>query len=146
MPMEQRITERLLAYWEQLIKKGPIPLESAVNPDHLEGVWPSCFLINVSENRFRYDYLGDLLVEAYGDDLSGKEISSHLLYPDAPTLFNAIQESLSTQKPVQDEGEFTNKKGLVIRYRSIVLPLAKEAGNPPDYVLGGMRWRGYAGT
>lgn len=144
--MYQRMTERLLNYWRHLSVDGALPKESDINPDDLKDVWDSCFLINVKDNRFRYDYLGKQLVEAYGDDLSGHEISTTLLYPDSPTLFNAMQEALTLKQPVEDEGEFTNKYGVIVRYRSVVIPLVQAHEETPTYILGGMRWRGYASS
>lgn len=143
-PAYQRTTDRLKNYWEAACDGADIPNESAINPDDLDEIWDHCFLIDLQDKRFRYDYLGSALIEAYGDDISGQEICETLVYPDSPTLFNAMQEAHNTRKPVYDDGEFANKKGVRICYRCIVLPLKKSSEPSARYVLGCMRWRGYA--
>jgi len=139
-----RLTERLQNYWEEVRGGKPVPDEADINPDHIADIWPSCFLINVRDTRFRYDYLGLDLVEAYGSDVSGQEICEALVYPNSPTLFNAMQQALRGGYPVEDHGEFINHAGAAVRYRCIVLPLVSHGDPATRFILGGMRWRWYS--
>lgn len=140
----QRLTERLQHYWEEVRSAKTIPDEADINPDHIADIWPGCFLINVQDNRFRYDYLGPDLIEAYGSDVSGQEICEALVYPNSPTLFNAMQQALRSDCPVEDRGEFVNHAGATVRYRCIVLPLSSHNDPATRFILGGMRWRWYS--
>jgi hypothetical protein len=142
-PEHQRITERLKAYWQKACKGSDIPHEADIDPDELDDIWEHCFLIDCNDSRFSYSYLGGALIEAYGDNFLGQEICEKLVYPDSPTLFNAIQETLRQKTPVEDAGEFTNAQGSDIRYRCVVMPLSGLEG-AQGYILGAMRWRGYA--
>lgn len=140
----QRLNERLQRYWDEVREDRDIADESQINPDHIAEIWPSCFLINAQEKRFRYDYLGPDLIEAYGSDISGQEICEALVYPDSPTLFNAMQHAIKARCPVEDRGEFVNHLGATIRYRCLVLPLSRNFEQAPSFILGGMRWKWYS--
>lgn len=139
-----RLTEQLLSYWENLRGSRPFPNEEEVNPDALTEIWNSCFLVQVRDAEvFSYSYLGDALIEAYGDDWTGKEISEALVYPHPLPLFHAFRTAARTAKAVSDENEFTNANGLTVKYRSCVVPLGANHGDQVRYLLGGMKWKIY---
>lgn len=139
----KRINEQLMAYWQSMRKGRLMPLESDINPSDLAAIWPDCFLVQSHEDSFRYDYLGASLIEAYGDDFTGHEICEALLYPHPESLFRTFHRVYATAAPVMDESEFKNSKGVVIKYRSSVLPLAHASRSGVAFLLGGMRWKAY---
>ena len=139
----QRLNELLLEYWQSLHKGRSMPLESDVSPADLASLWPHCFLVHAEKGTFRYDYLGTALVEAYGDDLTGHEICETLLFPHPDSLFAAFENVKANAVPAFDEGEFINNLGLVIKYRSVVLPLGHRSEPGVAFLLGGMRWKAY---
>lgn len=84
-----RINERLLSYWRSIKPASGLPLESAINPEELSDIWDSCFLVQVTGNPsspYEYLTLGKSLVEAYGDDWTGKNICEALIYPHPKPL------------------------------------------------------------
>ncbi len=139
----QRINERLFSYWESQKQGRAFPSESDINPDDLGDVWEHSFLINVrSPEAFKYAYMGQALVDAFGDDVTNDDVCSQLLVPDKPLLVEKLQAVLRNTAPVIDEGEFVNPRGQRICYRICLLPL----GKMPDrisYILGGMKWKAY---
>lgn len=139
-----RINERLTDYWRDLCRGRPMPLESDVVMEDLKDLWDYCFLLSVKANGFAYDYLGPSLVLAYGDDLTGKEITETLLYPHPPSLINTFKNVVLNAAPARDENEFTNSLGEKVKYRSCVLPLAS-AGDTKKvaFLLGGMKWKAF---
>ena len=136
-----RINEQLMQYWHELCAGRPLPYESEINTEALKDIWPSCFLITVSDEGFAYDYLGRDLLEAYGDDLTGREITETLLYPHPPSLFNTFNLVCNMANPTTDDSEFINSRGLHVKYRSSVLPLAARGREGVSFLLGGMRWK-----
>jgi hypothetical protein len=149
MPQHQqnRINEKLLAYWESVRGARPMPEERDVDPDALKDIWDSCFLVKsiphgTGSRGYRYDYLGTALIEAFGDDVTNREISAKLVDPISPPLVKSFTQVIETGKPVEEESEFTNSQNLVIRFRSCMMPL----GNAKDgvlYILGGMKWKSF---
>lgn len=137
----QRINEQLEHYWQEIRGDRPMPMETEVNVDALKAIWDHCFLVNVHVDKFGYSYLGDGLIEAYGDDFTGKEIAITLLEPHPRSLLNTFEEVCRSGKPKIDESEFTNSQGQVIKYRACVLPLTSLGHTGAAYLLGGMKWK-----
>lgn len=138
-----RINQRLQEYWETLRAGRRMPCETDINTDDLVDIWAYCFLIDVKNTGFEYDYLGESIIEAYGDDLRGREICEALIYPHPPSLLKTFRSVVSTLGPVTDESQFKNKNGQQIRYRSCVLPLTKTGAQGVHFLLGGMKWKAY---
>ena len=142
-PHSPRIHEQLQAYWQSLRAGRAFPSETDIDPVALNDIWDACFLVSVEQGGFGYDYLGQALVNAYGDDVSGKEITEKLLFPHPKSLFDSFQRVARDGQPLIDESEFVNSQGQSIKYRSCLLPLAGAYGERPAFILGGMKWKAY---
>jgi hypothetical protein len=138
-----RLHEQLMEYWTSLLKGRPMPFETEVNSEDIASIWDHCFLVRVANDSFAYDYLGASLVEAYGDNFTSREICESLIYPHPEPLFRTFQKVKVSCQPVHDEDEFTNQNGMVVKYRSCVLPLAKHGHEGVAFLLGGMKWKAY---
>ena len=132
-----------MEYWSSSAGKRPMPLESDINPEDIASIWDHCFLVRVGDGAFAYDYMGSALVEAYGDNVIGREICESLIYPHPEPLFRTFQKVTVSGQPVHDEAEFTNKNGMVVKYRSCVLPLSQKGEEGVAYLLGGMNWKAF---
>lgn len=139
---QHRIHDRLVSYWQQLCQGRPMPSEADVVLGDLGDIWPSCFLVSVEDNIFSYDFLGAAIVIAYGDSIGGKEITEKLVYPHPPSLVNTFKQVVHSGNPAMDESEFVNSKGVTVKYRSCVLPLADATGKI-SFLLGGMKWKAF---
>lgn len=143
---EFRFHERLQEYWDDLRGNRKFPTESEINPDDLPDIWSSCFLVSIDDVTrrlgYRYSYLGDSLIEAYGDDLTNPDIALKLVSAANAPMIEKFNEVLKTQKPIIDIAEFVNLKFLNIRYRTCLLPLGV---NERDitHIIGCMRWKVY---
>jgi hypothetical protein len=143
---EHRSHERLQRYWEELRGGRPFPSEHEVSPGALGVVWRSCFLISIDDvtrrHGYRYSYLGQELVEAYGSDMQNPDIAGKLLFAPGSPMARRFDEVVKEHKPVMDEGHFVNLNKLHIRYRSCMLPLGTEKRGV-THILGCMRWKAY---
>ncbi len=140
---QARINETLEDYWRTLKGDKPMPYEKDIKPESIAGIWDSCFLISIvpEENpRLKYSYLGQNLIEAYGDDLANKEVCEVLVYPTNDHLREKFEEVERTGAPTNEAGEFVNKNGAKVKYRSVLLPLAHDDGTV-GFILGGMKWK-----
>lgn len=139
--VERRITLRLLAYWERLRGGRAMPTEQDIDPDDIADLWDECFLIHTQDlNKpdYGYTYLGDRIRAAYDGGLSEKD-PVLLLSPNAAHMSESYQKVLASGKPLIDEGEFTNIRGQVIKYRQCMLPLGE--GSKIQAIFGGMRYK-----
>lgn len=142
---KRRVNEYLKTYWDGIRRGRPYPAETEIDIKQLEPIWDSCFLVRKEEGAdkpYNYLYLGSALIAAYGDDMNEKEICEHLIFPSNMSLVHRFDEVVQEGKMVMEESEFQNTKGLLIRYRSVLLPLAKENGTV-GFVIGGMRWKAF---
>lgn len=143
----RRVNEQLKSYWETVSAGRDFPGESEISPDALKDIWDSCFMVRYDGEddqgapEFRYIYLGNALIEAYGDDLNDKEICEKLAYPNNNALSQQFLQVVQERRVVEVDAEFTNSKGMLIKYRSCLMPLAKDDPSHVGYVLGGMRWK-----
>ncbi len=138
-----RLTDVLTSYWERLRGgEDVLPHEDQINPEALERVWDDCFLVEmVGDHKYKYDYMGKHLIEAYGDDFSHDEIE-FLVSPHTHRVAEKFNEVVDSKKAVYDDGEFTNSDGVLVKYRTLMLPFV-DKGDKVSYILGGMRWRGF---
>src|SRR4051812_40273988 len=87
-----RLTEQMIDYWHALKGDRALPLEEEVDPQTFGDAWNHCFLVQVRESGvYAYSYLGSALIDAYGDDLTGHEVSEALVYPHPEGLFAQFQ-------------------------------------------------------
>ena len=142
---EYRYHEHLQRYWEELRGSRKFPTENEINPDDLADIWSSCFLISIDDVTrrlgYRYSYLGESLIEAYGDDVSNPEVTMRLVSSSDTPMIHKFDEVLRAQGPVIDESEFVNLRFLNIRYRTCLLPLG--ISNKVTHIIGCMRWKVY---
>jgi hypothetical protein len=138
-----RIHEQLEQYWNEIRGARAMPREADISIPKLQPIWDFCFLVNVHPDKFAYSYLGPKLIEAYGDDLTGREIAQTLLEPHPASLYAKFRQVEQTAAPSIDESEFTNSRGQRIKYRACILPLAADGYEGVAFLLGGMKWKAY---
>jgi hypothetical protein len=144
-PRESRAGFILRDYWDGLRLNRPYPTENEIDPDDIDSIWDSCFLISIDDVTrrmgYRYSYLGKKLIEAYGDDDGNPDIVTQLLSTRSQRIKDNFDEVLHSQKPLVDEAEFVNLKHMNIKYRISLFPLGDSTG--VTHIIGCMRWRMY---
>lgn len=141
--VEQRITFRLLGYWEQLRRENgrPMPSESDIDPDDIQDLWDYCFLVQTRDmykDDYNYTYLGSAILHAYKGGLS-MDNPCGLVSPNANRLALNYSRILETRQPILEEGEFRNVRNQLVKYRQCLLPLGY--GDEVDAIFGGMRFK-----
>ncbi len=144
--LHHRSHERFLQYWNKLRGERAFPRESEIDPDDITDIWESCFLISNDDVTrrlgYRYSFLGNDLVGAFGDDITNHDTALRLLSTSRVPNARKFDEVLTAKHPVTDEGDFINLMGINIRYRACLLPLGLENGEV-THIMGCMRWRVY---
>lgn len=142
-PLNQRINEQLEHYWNTVKGDRAMPLEGDINIPDLKDIWDYCFLVAVYPEKYAYSHLGQKLVDAYGDDITGKEIAETLLEQHPTSLFSQFNKVVTSGQPSIDEDQFKNSRGMLIKYRACVLPLGSKTQPGVAYLLGGMKWKAW---
>lgn len=142
---QARINERLLEYWEELKGDRAFPLESEVRPEDIKEIWDNCFLVAIvpeEEPRFKYSYLGQDIIEAYGAEGDSRAVCEELVYPAPAPLTKKFADIEANATVEKEDNEFTNAKGLTVKYRSVMMPLGLADGSV-GFILGGMKWKAF---
>lgn len=142
-PSERRLVLRLLDYWRQVCRDRTWPAPDDFYPAAIPDLWDYCFLIDLAggangEPTFRY--VGDYHKRMYGEDVAGVPLSkadpATLLAQSASYLSDVVRRGV----PVTCGGEFTDRRGYHILYRSIMLPLSLD-NRTIEVILGGANCR-----
>lgn len=143
--MHHRAHDVLRDYWEKLRGMREFPQENEIEPEEIQDIWDSCFLVSIDDVTkrvgYRYSYLGTELVKAFGDDIDNPEVALRLLSMSQVPNAKKIDEVIEKKQPVVDDGEFLNKFQMRVRYRTCIVPFGYD--KKVTHILGVMRWRLY---
>jgi hypothetical protein len=115
----------------------PNDLDGAKIPD----IWGHCFTLEVrGSGEPVFEYIGDQHAAKLDSDLKGKPVSaagSDTLLGQAASYHRQV---LARGIPITLGGQFVNREGRTVLYRSILLPLG-EGGGQIMALLGGVNCR-----
>ena len=119
---------RLLHYWRDIGSDESLPARSDIDPEAVGDMWPDCAILEVAdaEGEPRILYLGTALKEDCGTDPTGAPLSEIPAATLAGEGFSYFRQVFEKKVPITYGGEYTNRRGNEILYRSIVLPLAED--------------------
>ena len=144
---KRRVSEILKEYWASLCEGKVIPREGAVDLACIDEVIDHTFMIEVlddsSQERFKHCFLGPAITLAYGASETAEEVYDQLVGTYREQLQMKLECVMEAAAPLDEESEFVNSRGLLIRYRQCLLPLRGNASESVEYVLGSLTWRGY---
>lgn len=133
---EQRITFRLIKYWEDLRCGRPMPMLSEVKTRDIEDVIDDCFMIRLLDNNERqYAYIGSNL----------HNLQVMMLKNDPPQKYEAllqqaIEDVITKRRPLlMDKIDQCQNSGHAVRYSLCLLPFGGNLG--VNGILGGVRFK-----
>lgn len=137
---EQRLTRRVLKYWEMVRKDAPIPEIRRLNTAAIEDVWPSCLQVNVNNRGkipvYTYEYMGAPIAAIYGRDLTGMVVDQTTKQFPGKVLHNRFNDILDKKVPMHDDGHFLSEHGKLIKYRACLLPFGTAQKGVTHIVVG----------
>lgn len=145
MSAEQRISERLLSYWNVLRKDDPMPDFSHFNASSIADIWQQCVLFTVApsvDNKpssLNFYQIGDKLSSIYNSSMVGRSFTVGQKHFQGAAIVRRIDEILAKPEPITDVGQFINEKSKVVKYRSCLLPFGRNG--KVTHVITGLSWR-----
>jgi hypothetical protein len=139
-PRERRLVLRLLGHWRDLAGDRAMPRASDVDGAAIPELWPYCFMLDVRGPEPVFTFVGDFHVAAVGRDPTGQPLSS---VPTETLLSQGLSyypRVLARAIPITLGGQFVDRDGRTILYRSIIMPLGESEGRVP-MLLGGANCR-----
>ena len=133
---EQRMTFRLLSYWNRIRADRPLPSLSDVQIAELPEVYHYTFTIELgpSEEDHRFTYFGPHLASTFGQDYTGSYLYEAMNDVTINNTIGFYHKVVADRAPVSESSEFF-LDGKEIRYRSIILPLSSD-GETIDFLFG----------
>lgn len=133
---EQRMTFRLLSYWNRIRAGKPLPSLGDVNINEIAEMYHHTFTIEIGDNEeeHRFSYFGPELASVFGQDYTGQYLSDALNDVTVNNTIGFYDKVLNEKTPHSESSEFFND-GHEVRYRSIILPLSSN-GVDVDFLIG----------
>lgn len=144
---EQRLTTRLITYWENIKGHDPLPIYAKINPGALDDLWKNCLVLKTepaasAENlTYVYIHCGQEIAKAIGHNLSGRRMTTNMKFFPGANIIKRIDEvaNLKEYKPLLDDGQFVNDKNQVVKYRACLLAFGTQ--DIVSHILVGVTWR-----
>jgi hypothetical protein len=128
-PSERRLVLRLLDYWRRVSEDRRWPSPGDFYPAVIPDLWRYCFLVDLTgaaEGKRVLSYVGDYHREMYDMEFTG----TALVDVDQNTLISRaasyVDDVLGRAVPVTYGGQFIDRRGYGVLYRSILLPLSTD--------------------
>lgn len=136
-PQEQRLTFRLLSYWNRIKADRTYPSLAEMKVSEMAELWHHMFSIRIGicEHEHSFSYFGAELVAIFGTNFTSDNVQDAL--QQNTRLEHTIgyyPKVIKTGAPQSDSDSF-HLEGCEVRYRSLIVPLSSD-GKTIDYLLG----------
>lgn len=136
---EQRLTQRLLSYWQLIRNTNKIPQIEQFNSGAVGDLWQQCMMVSV-ENRktplFKYEFIGDKIIKSYGRDLGGQIIEAANTNFPGVAIYKKLLLVIDIKEPLEDAGFYLDGKGGMVKYRACFLPFGNETKGVTNVIVG----------
>lgn len=139
---DNRLTTRLIDYWNRIRKNDEIPDFKRNNPTSIADLWERCFVLYIippNYSAYRYEYIGEKIQEIYGRDITGTFVDAKnrmsindVIIPRLQTVKTLIE----IKTPQEDSGQLPTRNGKFIKYRIVLLPFGNSEGVVTHILIG----------
>lgn len=147
---EQRLTVRLIDYWNTLRKDEKMPFYGRFNPSTVLDIWPQCMVLkaqNTSTTHYLYTYehCGTEIAKAVGRNLLGETLTANMKFFPGAKIIRRIDDIAVNKNldPLYDEGQFVNEHSKVVKYRACLLAFCGTKPDEVSHILVGVSWRAF---
>mgnify|MGYP000247503108 CR=1 FL=1 len=143
--LQQRLTDRLVKYWENLRKEGETPDYALFNKMAIQDIWDGCIVMQAqpvaagAAPRFQFREMGEKTLSLFAQDPTNQYFSVGARVFPAARIMRRLPEVIASPGPLVDEGQFVTEKSKVVKFRSCLVPFSKEG--KITYVVVGLSWR-----
>jgi hypothetical protein len=141
----QRLTDRLVNYWNLIRKEAPMPEFSHFNKSAVDDIWQQCMLFTVQPTAegaapvVNFYAVGEKVRALYTRDMTGQSITAGQKHFQGAALVKRIGDVIGKPEPLFDQGQFVNERSKIVKYRSCMLPFGAEG--KVTHVVIGLSWR-----
>ena len=132
---EQRLTFRLLSYWNRIRGERAMPSLMDVNIQEILELWYFSFTIDLRDPDHRFQYFGSKLTDIFNEDYTGwslqEAINTDIIVNNTIGFY---PRAVDKREPVMEAASFFSE-GDEVRYRSLIVPLSSD-GETVDFLIG----------
>lgn len=142
---DKRLTSRLISYWERTRGDLDMPDISKFSKDSLDDVKDYCMVISrqpggmQGKPMYRFDFIGKLINEVYGKDMTGEYVHSDLKNIPGATILKKADTFTKPVVAITDAGQFINDKHKIVKYRSCMVPFGRNG--EITHIVAGLSWK-----
>lgn len=136
-----RIIDTLDKFFSDYEFPSNLPVEDEVDISKLDSVKDNIFLIEVLNGKFRFDHLGESIVDTFSIDCYSEGVKN-LFQMSNKDFVEKLQKVVDERNCLSDENSFTNSDGVNIKYRMKIFPIDESINNRSvKRIFGGIRWK-----
>jgi hypothetical protein len=139
---EQRLTFRLLSYWNRIRGEREFPTLSDVNIHEIEEMWHFSFTLDVSrEEEHFFQYFGPELSSIFGTDFTGENVAEAMNDVILNNTVGSYVKCIEKREPTMEAASFFYD-GKELRYRTLIVPFSSD-GQKVDYLMGTTNYKAF---
>lgn len=133
---EQRLTFRLLSYWNRIRGTRDFPSLHEINIGEITEIWHYTFTLAVTgpPDEHKFHYFGPQLAAIFGVDHTGDLMADVMQDSMIVNTIGFYDKVITQRAPVSESSSF-HLGEKEVRYRSLIVPLSSD-GQTIDYLLG----------
>jgi hypothetical protein len=139
------LLRQLYEYWDSRRPPGGLPRRSDIDPAHIPHLLPHIFLVAVERAdglRFRYRLAGTYVEAATKRRITGLYIEELAIDENArQEMIARYRECVDRRVPIVSRHKFTTDYQRDFDYQRLLLPVALDAEERADMILGGISFR-----
>lgn len=144
MTEEQRLTFRLLSYWNRIRADRNFASLSHMNISEIQEIWHFSFTLDVSSqdpSEHFFQYFGPDLSSIFGTDYTGESVDEAMNDVILNNTIGSYQKTLQERKPTLEAASF-HYDGKELRYRTMIVPLSTDDVHI-DYLMGTTNYKAF---
>lgn len=137
---EQRLTLRLMKYWNLIRKDEEFPRIEMFNNAAIADLWSDCIQLRLNSRgknpTYWCEYMGEGIMAAYGKDMTHQLLENNPHTFPGVVMYTKLNEIAATPSPMENNGHMMSDKGGILKYRACFLPFCNEKFGLTHIVVG----------
>ncbi len=138
---EQRLTFRLLSYWNRIRGDRTYPSLSDMHIHEIQEIWHYSFVIDIRTDDPVFHYFGPDLSSLFGVDYTGELVSEAMNDVILNNTIGVYEKATIERKPLTESASFYYD-GKELRYRTLIVPFSSDNATI-DFLMGTTNFKAF---
>jgi hypothetical protein len=118
-----------LDYWNRKRGGRGMPAQRDIDPSEITSLLPNIQLVDIVGDRVRYRLVGTALVDAYGENWTGRYVDEIFTDDRLAFVTQVYQTMRIERRPIIVKNMFLSKAGVYIESNRVNLPLSEDGSS-----------------